>query len=383
MIFVSDKFLIRANQTVIITMLFPETSLTNIGEEQAVLEQSDDGVTWTGLLSITPRQTINTTINTRYVRLLGNTMVYAHSEGVGIKQVLTTPNPNQTTPVPAPVDLSAYYTKKQVDDILSNLTQTLINGADSSSDTFKELADKIAALAAKDVELVSQQELNQELDALRQAFAPLSAIESLNNTLSMLETSKASAQDLIDLQILVNQLTSLINDKATTEQLNTHIADYTALKATVDSEVIPFLFNPEKKKVTTALYSLRMDNKNYLQLGDYLIPLVTIKNLFTAEEVVNNLTVDTTNGQLYIAYDSEAQPLMVDEMKIYGTGLLNVDVSSESNFKLLEHTDNLIHVKKSFKSRASAYSPYLDGEVIVSHIEVMVDGEIVTWRPQS
>ncbi|MFB6349679.1 hypothetical protein ACFBZI_10565 [Moraxella sp. ZJ142] len=155
MIYVSDKYLLRSFQTAIITLLFPTTQLTNLGESQAILEQSDDGVNWKPLASISPKDTTNITINSHYIRLNSDTMVYAYNEGIGI-----TPQPkpkaNDSGDGTANVDLSAYYTKSEVDAQLLAMVEQLVNGADKDSDSFKELADKIVELDTQTYETINQ-----------------------------------------------------------------------------------------------------------------------------------------------------------------------------------------------------------------------------------
>ena len=149
MIFMTDKALIQGNQVAIRNGSYSPTFFTNAGLNNVTVIASKDGVIFTNLFELAPNQTKHTTDNYFYYKMLGNNpVVYVNSE---VNWWGPTNNNNNTGNVDLTevnqkisaltTELNGKATPQQIAEAINKL----IGGADSSSDTLKELADMISS----------------------------------------------------------------------------------------------------------------------------------------------------------------------------------------------------------------------------------------------
>lgn len=143
MMFITDKALIQGNQVAIRNGSYSPTFFTNAGLNSVTVTASKDGVIFTNLFELAPHQTKHTTDNYFYYKMLGNNpVVYVNSEvnwwenkgNVDLTEV------NQKISA-LTTELNGKATPQQIAEAINKL----IGGADSSSDTLKELADMISS----------------------------------------------------------------------------------------------------------------------------------------------------------------------------------------------------------------------------------------------
>ena len=141
--FITDKALIQGNQVAIRNGSYSPTFFTNAGLNSVTVTASKDGVIFTNLFELAPHQTKHTTDNYFYYKMLGNNpVVYVNSEvnwwenkgNVDLTEV------NQKISA-LTTELNGKATPQQIAEAINKL----IGGADSSSDTLKELADMISS----------------------------------------------------------------------------------------------------------------------------------------------------------------------------------------------------------------------------------------------
>ena len=148
--FITDKALIQGNQVAIRNGSYSPTFFTNAGLNSVTVTASKDGVIFTNLFELAPHQTKHTTDNYFYYKMLGNNpVVYVNSE---VNWWEPTSNNNNNT---GNVDLTEVNQKisalttelngKATPQQIAEAINKLIGGADSSSDTLKELADMISS----------------------------------------------------------------------------------------------------------------------------------------------------------------------------------------------------------------------------------------------
>lgn len=148
--FITDKALIQGNQVAIRNGSYSPTFFTNAGLNSVTVTASKDGVIFTNLFELAPHQTKHTTDNYFYYKMLGNNpVVYVNSE---VNWWEPTNNNNNNT---GNVDLTEVNQKisalttelngKATPQQIAEAINKLIGGADSSSDTLKELADMISS----------------------------------------------------------------------------------------------------------------------------------------------------------------------------------------------------------------------------------------------
>lgn len=122
MIYITDNALLRANTVAILTQQYDEPAkLVNTGENQAILETSNDGIVWTFLASIAPKQAITKDLNDIFIRNISNGEVY-------INQRSTTHYiSNELKETPNDLDKLKHDIVEQLKPLLSNQIATSPN----------------------------------------------------------------------------------------------------------------------------------------------------------------------------------------------------------------------------------------------------------------
>lgn len=141
MMFMTDKALIQGNQVAIRNGSYSPTFFTNVGLNDVTVTASKDGVIFTNLFELASNQTKHTTDNYFYYKMLGsNPVVYVNSE---VNWWEPTNNNNEVNQKISALttELNGKATPQQIAEAINKL----IGGADSSSDTLKELADMISS----------------------------------------------------------------------------------------------------------------------------------------------------------------------------------------------------------------------------------------------
>lgn len=148
MIFITDKALIQGNQVAIRNGSYSPTFFTNVGLNNVTVTASKDGVIFTNLFELVPNQTKHTTDNYFYYKMLGsNPVVYVNSE-VNWWEPTNNNNTGNVDLTEVNQKISALTTElngKATPQQIAEAIDKLIGGADSSSDTLKELADMISS----------------------------------------------------------------------------------------------------------------------------------------------------------------------------------------------------------------------------------------------
>lgn len=120
MLFATDKFTLSFGDTAKLTIQYENTTLTNTGKKQAIVEASKDGYTWAQVASIAPESSLPLKIEALYVRLTTDTTVSV---------VNTDPIPRDTKKSDIAVnintealvikdDLQAYVSKQELNDLV-------------------------------------------------------------------------------------------------------------------------------------------------------------------------------------------------------------------------------------------------------------------------
>lgn len=148
MIFITDKALIQGNQVAIRNGSYSPTFFTNVGLNNVTVTASKDGVIFTNLFELASNQTKHTTDNYFYYKMLGNSpVVYVNSE-VNWWEPTNNNNTGNVDLTEVNQKISALTTElngKATPQQVAEAINKLIGGADSSSDTLKELADMISS----------------------------------------------------------------------------------------------------------------------------------------------------------------------------------------------------------------------------------------------
>ena len=148
MMFITDKALIQGNQVAIRNGSYSPTFFTNAGLNSVTVTASKDGVIFTNLFELAPNQTKHTTDNYFYYKMLGNNpAVYVNSE-VNWWEPTNNNNTGNVDLTEVNQKISALTTElngKATPQQIAEAINKLIGGADSSSDTLKELADMISS----------------------------------------------------------------------------------------------------------------------------------------------------------------------------------------------------------------------------------------------
>ena len=143
MMFITDKALIQGNQVAIRNGSYSPTFFTNAGLNSVTVTASKDGVIFTNLFELAPHQTKHTTDNYFYYKMLGNNpVVYVNSE---VNWWKNTGNVDLTEVNQKISALTTELNGKATPQQIAEAINKLIGGADSSSDTLKELADMISS----------------------------------------------------------------------------------------------------------------------------------------------------------------------------------------------------------------------------------------------
>ena len=149
MMFITDKALIQGNQVAIRNGSYSPTFFTNAGLNSVTVTASKDGVIFTNLFELAPNQTKHTTDNYFYYRMLGNNpVVYVNSEVNWWEPTSNNNNTGNVDLTEVNQKISALTTElngKATPQQIAEAINKLIGGADSSSDTLKELADMISS----------------------------------------------------------------------------------------------------------------------------------------------------------------------------------------------------------------------------------------------
>ena len=147
--FITDKALIQGNQVAIRNGSYSPTFFTNAGLNSVTVTASKDGVIFTNLFELAPNQTKHTTDNYFYYRMLGNNpVVYVNSEVNWWEPTSNNNNTGNVDLTEVNQKISALTTElngKATPQQIAEAINKLIGGADSSSDTLKELADMISS----------------------------------------------------------------------------------------------------------------------------------------------------------------------------------------------------------------------------------------------
>lgn len=148
MIFMTDKALVQGNQVAIRNGSYSPTFFTNVGLNDVTVTASKDGVIFTNLFELASNQTKHTTDNYFYYKMLGsNPVVYVNSE-VNWWEPTNNNNTGNVDLTEVNQKISALTTElngKATPQQIAEAINKLIGGADSSSDTLKELADMISS----------------------------------------------------------------------------------------------------------------------------------------------------------------------------------------------------------------------------------------------
>ena len=148
MMFMTDKALLQGNQVAIRNGSYSPTFFTNVGLNDVTVTASKDGVIFTNLFELAPNQTKHTTDNYFYYKMLGNNpVVYVNSE-VNWWEPTNNNNTGNVDLTEVNQKISALTTElngKATPQQIAEAINKLIGGADSSSDTLKELADMISS----------------------------------------------------------------------------------------------------------------------------------------------------------------------------------------------------------------------------------------------
>lgn len=148
MMFITDKALIQGNQVAIRNGSYSPTFFTNVGLNDVTVTASKDGVIFTNLFELASNQTKHTTDNYFYYKMLGsNPVVYVNSE-VNWWEPTNNNNTGNVDLTEVNQKISALTTElngKATPQQIAEAINKLIGGADSSSDTLKELADMISS----------------------------------------------------------------------------------------------------------------------------------------------------------------------------------------------------------------------------------------------
>lgn len=148
MIFMTDKALVQGNQVAIRNGSYSPTFFTNVGLNDVTVTASKDGVIFTNLFELASNQTKHTTDNYFYYKMLGNSpVVYVNSE-VNWWEPTNNNNTGNVDLTEVNQKISALTTElngKATPQQIAEAINKLIGGADSSSDTLKELADMISS----------------------------------------------------------------------------------------------------------------------------------------------------------------------------------------------------------------------------------------------
>lgn len=148
MMFITDKALIQGNQVAIRNGSYSPTFFTNVGLNDVTVTASKDGVIFTNLFELASNQTKHTTDVYFYYKMLGNNpVVYVNSE-VNWWEPTNNNNTGNVDLTEVNQKISALTTElngKATPQQIAEAINKLIGGADSSSDTLKELADMISS----------------------------------------------------------------------------------------------------------------------------------------------------------------------------------------------------------------------------------------------
>lgn len=148
MMFITDKALIQGNQVAIRNGSYSPTFFTNAGLNDVTVTASKDGVIFTNLFELASNQTKHTTDVYFYYKMLGNNpVVYVNSE-VNWWEPTNNNNTGNVDLTEVNQKISALTTElngKATPQQIVEAINKLIGGADSSSDTLKELADMISS----------------------------------------------------------------------------------------------------------------------------------------------------------------------------------------------------------------------------------------------
>lgn len=148
MMFITDKALIQGNQVAIRNGSYSPTFFTNAGLNDVTVTASKDGVIFTNLFELASNQTKHTTDVYFYYKMLGNNpVVYVNSE-VNWWEPTNNNNTGNVDLTEVNQKISALTTElngKATPQQIAEAINKLIGGADSSSDTLKELADMISS----------------------------------------------------------------------------------------------------------------------------------------------------------------------------------------------------------------------------------------------
>lgn len=149
MIFMTDKALVQGNQVAIRNGSYSPTFFTNVGLNDVTVTASKDGVIFTNLFELASNQTKHTTDNYFYYKMLGsNPVVYVNSEVNWWEPTNNNNNTGNVDLTEVNQKISALTTElngKATPQQIAEAINKLIGGADSSSDTVKELADMISS----------------------------------------------------------------------------------------------------------------------------------------------------------------------------------------------------------------------------------------------
>lgn len=146
MMFITDKALIQGNQVAIRNGSYSPTFFTNVGLNNVTVTASKDGVIFTNLFELAPNQTKHTTDNYFYYKMLGNSpVVYVNSEVNWWEPVDSNTGTVDLTEINQKISaLTIELNNKATPQQIAEAINKLIGGADTSSDTLKELADMIS-----------------------------------------------------------------------------------------------------------------------------------------------------------------------------------------------------------------------------------------------
>lgn len=147
MMFITDKALIQGNQVAIRNGSYSPTFFTNAGLNDVTVTASKDGVIFTNLFELASNQTKHTTDNYFYYKMLGsNPVVYVNSEVNWWEPTNNNTGNVDLTEVNQKISaLTTELNGKATPQQIAEAINKLIGGADSSSDTLKELADTISS----------------------------------------------------------------------------------------------------------------------------------------------------------------------------------------------------------------------------------------------
>lgn len=118
--FVSDKYQLKKNHITITSDDYTNSSFSNIGNNVAIIQHSDNGVDWADFINIDPKQQTNAIITKKYIKLITDTVVYVYNQS---QEIQTTKN-NKDCITKQELQQTLINFKKSLPTTISNVVVT-------------------------------------------------------------------------------------------------------------------------------------------------------------------------------------------------------------------------------------------------------------------